>query len=183
VQAEASPVCHSASCLQGGGRVRPSVWPSAGPDHSARCSSPLWPAGQIKSVRYVLNKSYSHSPRSTTHIVWDVGDGHEDSVSCSHRGQMQPQLQITDRVTAQVLQLKAQTRQDNALILPRFVCTPPLQSVGPSHFSDDNILGMTKEFIQMCHKRLLWLKDELIRCWWSKVKVIVTSQITFWPAF
>uniref|UniRef100_A0A3Q3IAH0 Uncharacterized protein n=1 Tax=Monopterus albus TaxID=43700 RepID=A0A3Q3IAH0_MONAL len=36
---EASPVCHCASCRQDGGGVHLSVWPSAGPDYSARCST------------------------------------------------------------------------------------------------------------------------------------------------
>ena len=35
-----SPRCRSAACPQGGGVVRPSACPSAGPDHSAHCSSP-----------------------------------------------------------------------------------------------------------------------------------------------
>lgn len=45
------------------------------------------------------------------HIVGDdIGDGHEDIVSCSHRGQMQPQLQITHRVTGKILQLQTQIK-------------------------------------------------------------------------
>lgn len=113
----ASPVCHSASCLQDEGNAHPSVWPWAGADHSVRCSSPPWPTGQFKYVRYDLTERYKHWRCSSTHVVWkDISDSHEDSVSCSHRGQMQPQLQITHGVTAEVLQLQTQTK--NALILP-----------------------------------------------------------------
>lgn len=56
VAPEASPGCHSASCLQDGGRARLSVWLSAEPHHSARCSSPRWPAGRFKHVRYDLRE-------------------------------------------------------------------------------------------------------------------------------
>lgn len=52
----ASPVCRWASCLLGEGSVRLSVWPSAGADHSARCSSPTRPMGTFKLVRYDLNE-------------------------------------------------------------------------------------------------------------------------------
>lgn len=45
-------------------------------------------------------------PLAPTHVVGvDVGDGHEDSVLGSGGGQVQPELQVTDRVAAQVLQL------------------------------------------------------------------------------
>lgn len=104
---EASPVCRFASCLQDEGSVRLSVWPLVGPDHSAHCSSPRWPKGanQVCQTRSKKGDGNTHKS-STTHVVWDIDDGHEDSASCCHGGQMQPQLQITHRVTAEVLQLK-----------------------------------------------------------------------------
>lgn len=60
VPAGDSPVCHSASCLQDEGGVHLSVWPSAVPDHSAHCSSPLWSMGQFKCVRHDLNEREEH---------------------------------------------------------------------------------------------------------------------------
>ena len=33
-----------------------------------------------------------------------------------------------------------------------------------------------REFLQICHKCLLQLKDELIRFWWAKVKITVPSR-------
>lgn len=122
VPAGDSPVCHSASCLQNEGGVHLSVWPSAVPDHSAHCSSPLWPMGQLKYVRHDLKERYKHSRGRTTHVVWkDISDGHKDSVFCSHRGQMQPELQITHRVTAEVLQLQTQTTKCSNSASSRFV--------------------------------------------------------------
>lgn len=48
-----------------------------------------------------------------THVVGeDVGDGHEDGVLGGGGGQVQPELQVTDRVAAQVLQL-CHTTHDN----------------------------------------------------------------------
>lgn len=48
-----------------------------------------------------------------THVVGeDVGDGHEDGVLGGGGGQVQPELQVTDRVAAQVLQLR-NTTHDN----------------------------------------------------------------------
>lgn len=122
VPAGDSPVCHSASCLQDVGNVHLSVWPSAVPDHSARCSSPLWPMGQFKYVRYDLKERYKRSRGNTTHVVWkDISDGHKDTVFRSHRGQMQPELQITHRVTAEVLQLQTQTTKCFNFALSWFV--------------------------------------------------------------
>lgn len=44
-----------------------------------------------------------------THIERiNISDGHEDGVSCSHRGQKHVQLQVTQSVTAKVLQLQTQ---------------------------------------------------------------------------
>lgn len=103
----ASPVCHCASCLQDGRGARLSGWPWAGPGRSARCSSRPWPVRQFKYVRCNLNKATKCREGHTTHVVWEnLSDSHEDAVSCSHRGQMQSQLQITHRVTAEVLQLQ-----------------------------------------------------------------------------
>lgn len=46
-----------------------------------------------------------------------------------------------------------------------------------SQSSEYNISGKTyKEFQYMWHKRPCRLEDELMRIWWSKVKVTVTSQ-------
>lgn len=43
---------------------------------------------------------------AVTHVVGeDIGDGHEDGVLGGGGGQVQPELQVTDRVAAQVLQL------------------------------------------------------------------------------
>lgn len=45
-----------------------------------------------------------------THVVGEnVGDGHKDGVLGSGGGQVQPELQVTDRVAAQVLQLHKTT--------------------------------------------------------------------------
>lgn len=52
-------------------------------------------------------------PLAPTHVVGeDVGDGHEDCVLGSGRGQVQPELQVTDRVAAQVLQLHKTTHSN-----------------------------------------------------------------------
>lgn len=108
--AEVSPVRHSASCPRGEGSARLSVGPSAVPDHCARCSWRLWPVGRLKCVRYDLKEGQELSRGSATHIVRkDIGDSHKDGVFGSHGGQMQPELQITHRVTAEVLQLQTQT--------------------------------------------------------------------------
>lgn len=108
--AEVSPVRHSASCPRGEGSARLSVGPSAVPDHSARCSSRLWPVGRLKCVRYDLKEGQELSRGSATHIVRkDICDSHKDGVFGGHGGQMQPELQITHRVTAEVLQLRTQT--------------------------------------------------------------------------
>lgn len=48
-----------------------------------------------------------------THVVGEnVGDGHEDGVLGSGGGQVQPELQVTDRVAAQVLQLHKTTHSN-----------------------------------------------------------------------
>lgn len=48
-----------------------------------------------------------------THVVGeDVCDSHEDGVLGGGGGQVQPELQVTDRVAAQVLQLR-NTTHDN----------------------------------------------------------------------
>lgn len=57
----ASPVRHSASCLQDEGGGHLSVCPSAWPDGTHICSSLLWPTGQFKHVSYDLKGRHKNT--------------------------------------------------------------------------------------------------------------------------
>lgn len=123
---EISPARRSASCPLGEASARLSAVPLAVPGHSVRCSSPLWPVGAAVSRCQMVvtdGKGSCGVPLAPTHVVGeDVGDGHEDCVLGSGRGQVQPELQVTDRVAAQVLQLHKTTHSNilNDLLLAFF---------------------------------------------------------------